>query len=365
MLSLVQGFINPAVRRDAAFRGIFSDADYAAVDAFYDSQPALPPTPLHEFPSLAELLGLGALTVKDESCRFGLSAFKALGARYAMERLGRGALRSGVVCATAGNHGRAVARTARDLGVPCTIFVPQPASHASTAEHAVRRARVEGMRADGATLIDVTASYEEAVELAAAFANRTSAAIVSDTGWPGYEAIPRDIMAGYTRLFREAAHQWTARPDVVIVQAGVGGLACAAASWFAFHHGAGRPFLVVCEPDGFACLLGAARAGRAVRLSADRNGEAPHTFMAGLRCAEVSHAAWPAVRDGVDAFVAIADAHAAEAIDHLAPRIEAGPSGACGVGALLAMMSEPVLRDVREACLRRSARVLAIVTEGK
>ena len=364
---LVHAVLNPAVRRDAAYRGMFSAAEYASVDAFYDARQSLRPTPLSELPALAAALGLGGLMVKDESGRFGLSAFKSLGARYAMERLGRPALEKGVVCATAGNHGRAVARAAREIRVRCTVFVPALATDAPSDERAVRVARVAGMREDGADVVDVDGTYEEALERAAAHAASTGATIVSDTAWPGYETVPRDVMAGYTRLFSEASTQWTAPPDVVIVQAGVGGLLCAGASWFAFHHGPGRPYFIGCEPDGFACLLESARRGRPTRL--DRTGD--RTMMAGLRCAEPSHAAWPAVRDGVDAFVSIPDTYTVRAMARLSaessdPRIEAGPSGACGIGALLAIRAELALAPVRDAAaFGGSTRVLAIVTEGK
>lgn len=395
----MRALLNPAVRRDARFRGLFSAGDYAAVEAFYESRPSLPPTRLAELPLLAASLGLGAVMVKDESERFGLSAFKSLGARYAMERLGRATMAAGVVCATAGNHGRAVARTARDMGVPCTVLVPAPAPEAGLEERAVRDARVAGMRADGAEVIDVPGSYEEAVERAVAHANKTGATIISDTAsrggtpphqnLPDDESVPRDIMAGYTRLFTEASRQWIAPPDVVVVQGGVGGLVCAAASWFAFHVGAERPFLIACEPDDSACLLESARAGGPVRLGLSprssrmnarrsrRGGTAfrvpaiQTTIMAGLRCAQPSYAAWPTVRDGVDAFMSIPDSFALRAMESLAggsgdPRIDAGPSGACGVGALIAVASEPVLHEVRNACgLGRSTRVLAVVTEGK
>ena len=59
----------------------------------------------------------------------------------------------------------------------------------------------------------------------------TGATILSDTAWPGYEEIPRWIMAGYTQVFEEAYNQWDRPPDVMFVQGGVGGLVCAAANW--------------------------------------------------------------------------------------------------------------------------------------
>jgi len=360
--------LNRSVRRDPAYRGSFSAADYAAVEAFYGSTPSLAPTPLRQLTSLASALGLGQLMVKDESARFGLTAFKSLGVRYAVDRLGREALQAGVVCATAGNHGRAVARAARDLGVPCTVFLPALVDRASAEEQAIRRARVDGLQADGAHVVAVSGSYEEAVARAAAHGSATGAVIVSDTAWPGYEAIPHDIMAGYTRLFTEASRQWPEAPDVVIVQGGVGGLVCAAANWLAFHGAGRRPFLIACEPDGWACLMESARIGGLAHLTTPSQ---PPTMMAGLRCLEASPAAWPAVRDGVDAFVAIPDAFAVKAMHELAgrgadPSIAAGPSGACGIAALMALVSQPLMRDVRDACrLGPSTRVLAIVTEGK
>jgi diaminopropionate ammonia-lyase len=361
----VRALLNPAVRRDEEYRGLFSADDYRAVDGYYDSQPSLAPTPLLSCPHLAASLGIGSLIVKDESARFGLQAFKSLGARYAMQRLGRHALKGGVVCATAGNHGRAVARAAAELGVECTVFLPARSAVADEIERRVREQRIAGMRADGARVVDVAGTYEEAVALAAAHARTQGSVVVSDTGWPGYEQIPRDIMAGYTRLFTEASRQWSEPPDVVFVQGGVGGLVCAAASWLAFTAGSTRPYLIACEPDGAACLLESASAGSPVELQSVR------TFMAGLRCATPSTAAWPAIRDGVDAFVSIADSFASLAMIRLSghggdPRIDAGPSGACGIGALLAMQEDPALRPVRESCrLDRSTRVMAVATEGK
>ncbi len=336
-----------------------------AVDDFYDSHPSLPPTPLLDYSRLAASLGIGALMVKDESARFRLPAFKTLGARYAMERLGRRALQAGVACATAGNHGRAVARAAADMGIRCTVFVPAIAADATEDERQIRQRRIAGMRADGAEVVDVPGSYEQAVAMAASHAQTERTTVVSDTGWPGYERIPRDIMAGYTRLATEASRQWQAPPDLVVVQGGVGGLVCAIASWFAFMHGSARPYFIACEPDGAACLLESAKAGAAIRL------ESAHTFMAGLRCATPSTTAWATIADGVDAFVTIPDAVARQAMDVLNegggdPRIAAGPSGACGIAALLALESDPALQSVRDACgLSRSTRVLAVVTEGK
>lgn len=371
----MRAFLNPAVRRDIRYRGRFSDEEYREVDRFYSAHPELRPTPLLMLPELSVATGIGMLYLKDETARFALNAFKIVGVRYAVARLGAQMVRRGLVCATSGNHGRAVARVAREAGVECTVFVPAAPAHAqvntSTTEGAspdtaTRAARVQAMREDGAHVIDVAGSYEEAVARASAFGDTTGATIVSDTSWPGYEQIPAWIMAGYTRLFEEAAGQWNAPPDVVIVQGGVGGLVCAAANWFAWHFGPNRPFLIACEPDGAACLLESARGGAPVRLTAT------DTIMAGLRCAEPSPAAWPAIRDGIDAFVSIPDTRALEAMRVLSRphgddgALAAGPSGACGVGTLLAIAAggAPAETVRHTARLGRSTRVMAVVTEG-
>ncbi|MEZ5285235.1 MAG: pyridoxal-phosphate dependent enzyme [Vicinamibacterales bacterium] len=116
-------FLPPRLRPASAF---FSESEFAAVDAFFAARPALMPTPLVSLPRLAARLGVGELLVKDETARFGLNAFKLLGARFAIEQLasaGRLPEETTLVCASEGNHGRAVAHTAlRWASAPaCTV----------------------------------------------------------------------------------------------------------------------------------------------------------------------------------------------------------------------------------------------------
>ena len=362
----MRGILNDRVRLDSGFRGLFTDAEHGAVRDYYRERPALSPTPLHRLHGFARATGLGEVSVKDESGRFGLNAFKILGVSYAVQRLGASAVAPGLVCATTGNHGRAVARAARDHGVECTVFVPAGSPARDALETATREARIGAMRTDGAVVVLVDGSYEDAVRLAAAHGAETGRTIVSDTSWPGYEQIPRWIMAGYTQLFEEASHQWDRRPDAIVVQGGVGGLVCAAASWAAWRYGGDRPVVIACEPDSAACLLESAAAGGLVMSRGDLS-----TIMSGLRCAEASPAAWPAIDAGVHAFVTVPDSLVVAALDRLRnpggsdPSIHAGPSGACGVAAVVALITAPELEEVRDACrLNRESRILAVVTEG-
>ncbi|HWF86567.1 MAG TPA: pyridoxal-phosphate dependent enzyme, partial [Vicinamibacterales bacterium] len=232
-----------------------------------------------------------------------------------------------LVCASEGNHGRAVARVARERSLHAIVYMRRSAA----------QARVDAIRDEGADVVLVDGTYDDAVKLVAGKAEGTrGVTIVSDTAWPGYEGIPRAIMAGYTWIMTEAARQWAPHPpDIVIVQAGVGGLAAAVASWLAarLHP---RPFFICAEPTGAACVRAAIAAGRAASLVPE------DTIMNGLRCGEVSSLALPVLLATVDASVLVDDQSAIEAVEQFrnpcgadAP-IEAGASGACGLAALSA-----------------------------
>jgi diaminopropionate ammonia-lyase len=334
------------------------------VHGYYTAHPELAPTPLRSLRSFADRLGVAAVYAKDETNRFGVNAFKIVGVQYAVHRLGDQAAARGLVCATAGNHGRAVARVARHKHLRCTVFVPVLRT-SDPVEMRTRTARVAAMREDGATVVDVDGTYEDAVAEAARFGERTNATVISDTSWEGYEEIPRWIMAGYTQLFQEALSQWEAPPTLVVIQGGVGGLVGAAASWFAHELGSERLYFIAAEPENAACLLTSAEAGRPLTIDSSLD-----TIMAGLRCATPSPAAWPAIERGVDAFVTVPDAAALAAMKELdeAPppeRITSGPSGVCGLAALAAIAQDPAMAELRAAAgLDRSTRALVVITEG-
>ena len=352
-------FFTNATARATPSPGLFTADEYAQVAAFYDPHPQITPTPLRHLPALAAELGLGELLVKDETARGGLPAFKITGVAFTIDRLlasGQINADSVLVAATAGNHGRALACVARDHGLRAKIYVPFDAAPA----------RVAAIRGEGAEIIVSNGNYDFAVKQAADDAKANSWVVVSDTSWSGYEQIPRWIKAGYTRVMMEAAQEWKAPPDVVLVQGGVGGLVCAALSWLCHALGHERPYFIACEPRGSACLLEAARAGHAVTLN-----DPPPTLMECLRCGEASAIASPLISAAADAFVAIDDKCCARAMRRLArplgadSAIIAGASGACGLASLLAILHDETLRPVRDASgLNPASRVLVIVTEG-
>ncbi len=339
---------------------LFTAADRAAARRFFADRPTLEPTPLEPLPALARSIGLGALHVKDESSRFGLNAFKLLGARFAIESLlADGTIRRGdtLACASEGNHGRAVARTAKEVGCAARVYL----------SGAVTPARAEAIASEGATIQRVAGTYDDAVRQMARDAEAQGWTVVSDTSWEGYTRIPHLIMLGYTRMVDEIAEALTpaTRPDAIFVPAGVGGLLAAVA--VAAHDAwTPAPRVIAVEPASAACLQASARAGRATPVPGPFT-----TDMGGLRCGEVSPLAFDGARAHVDSYIGIDDGWAERALRRLARPLEgdralkAGLSGAATLGGLFAVLDDPAAAPLRQHLnLGASSTVVVIASEG-
>ncbi|MCK4461487.1 MAG: diaminopropionate ammonia-lyase [candidate division Zixibacteria bacterium] len=357
----------------------FSAPDISAV---HRSLPEYRPTPLLSLPNLAHELGIGEILVKDESHRFGLKAFKALGSAYAIYRFVQKHLHEAgrqyppadqfyrestlpkgtfVFCtATDGNHGRGVAWIARKLSQRAVIYMPTNSA----------RARIQNIRKEGAEVIVVDGTYDDAVARCAKDALAHGWQIISDTSWPGYEEIPRWIQAGYLTMFGEIHANNDADIDIVIVPAGVGALAAAAAWYYNRVYPEPRPKLVSVEPVGADCLLQSilSETGEPVSLKGELA-----SIMAGLNCGTPSQVAWPFVKLGFDLFMTVTDDAAREAMRTYYypkgedPRIISGESGAAGLAALLTLCNESSIAaaDARAHLdLSPSTKVLLLNTEG-
>jgi diaminopropionate ammonia-lyase len=333
----MRAFTNPAYA-PAAVPAPVDDAP-----AFHRGLEGYAPTPLHD-------LGEG-VWLKDESDRLGLPAFKVLGASWAVER----ALRDDpsvptLVAASAGNHGRAVAHVAALRGLRCRVHLPARAVPA----------RREAIAGEGAEVVMVDGTYEDAVARAAADGRGPGCFELADVGASGPA---RWVIDGYATLFSElgddpagglaspgALPQGLGRPpqggfDVALVPVGVGSLGAAAARWGA---AVGTPVIAV-EPDVAACLTASLAAGEPTVI------ETPGTAMAGLDCAAVSAAAWPTLLPGIRGTITVDDAEVRAAMRALAARgLAIGDSGAATYAAL------PCLREA----FGDFARILLIATEG-
>jgi diaminopropionate ammonia-lyase len=333
----------------------------APARSFHRRLPGYRATPLRQAPAIAAKLGLDRLWIKDETVRLGLPSYKILGASWAAyrllaERLGhepdwtglaqlRAALqplgRATLVAATDGNHGRAVARSARWFGLRARILVP-----AGTAP-----ARIAAIGSEGAAVEVVTGDYDDAVTRAREDAGADDI-VVSDTARPGDTAGPEWVAEGYATITTEIEEALGGEsPDVVAVQMGVGTLAATVV------RGMGhRARVIVVEPATAACGLESAAAGRSVPV------RGPHpSIMAGLNCGTVSTTAWPVLRTGVHTFVAVDDTWAEDAVRELhAVGLAVGETGAAGLAGVRALARDAGGPD--RSLLGRSA--LVICTES-
>lgn len=300
------------------------------------------PTPVRRLDALAVELGVAAVEVKDESSRFGLPAFKILGASWAVERTlrDRPAVHT-LVAASAGNHGRAVARAAAGRGLASRVFLPERSL----------TARREAIAGEGAEVVVVRGSYEHAVAAAARAARDEGIALIADVGEAGAAAW---VIDGYATLFSEAARQTSY--DLILVPVGVGSLAAAAAR----HSAQVGARVVSVEPARAACLSASLQRGAPSRI------ETPGTVMAGLDCAEVSPAAWPSLHSGIAGAVTVTDHEAELAVRELSANgLTIGESGAAPLAGVRALMTDEACRELREHLgINQRTRVLMIATEG-
>lgn len=169
-----------------------------SIAQFTGSLPGFEQTNLIALPTIANEVGAKQVFVKDESVRWGLPAFKILGASWGINKaiiakcglpedaglgeVGAAARAHGVklYAATEGNHGRAVARMAKTFGIESVIYV-QRYMISSTQDL---------IRGEGAEVIVVQGDYDFAVQEAAREAKLTSGILVQDTAFEGYEEIP-------------------------------------------------------------------------------------------------------------------------------------------------------------------------------
>ncbi|MBX2991224.1 MAG: diaminopropionate ammonia-lyase [Bacteroidetes bacterium] len=361
-------FVNPSFEPDSSF-----EKPGRTPLEFHRKLQGYKPTPLHSLPSLASQLGVAGVYVKDESSRLGLPAFKILGASWATYRvlcdrfpdlqtdwrtvddLRERVNSSGPIVlysATDGNHGRAVARVAKLFGLKAYIFVPK-----GTAE-----ARICAIESEGASVMIVDGTYDEAVERAERDAINAGGLLIQDNGWAGYEQIPRYVVEGYSTMLHEIddalATMSQPQPTHVLVQIGNGSFAEAVVR---HYRGSGSSTTIIgVEPDSAACALESVKAGNIVRIPG------PHTLMmVGMNCDSPSLVSFPVMQKGIRCFVSISDEKAMEAMRLLAESgIVSGETGAAGMGALLEMFSDKNDEMRKKLDIDSYSRVLVISTEG-
>ena len=311
------------------------------------------PTPLIELNKLSKELNLNKIFYKDESKRFDLKSFKALGGAYAVEKVSNGNKDIVVATATAGNHGRSVAWGARRLGLKCKIFISEFVSDA----------RGQAMAKLGADVVKVKGNYEKSLIECIKQSTEHNWQIVQDVAWKDYMVVPKYTMAGYTVMMKEIVDQINKdKISHIILQAGVGGMAGAMIAGIARYLD-NIPTTITVEPDSAACVLESIRTGKIEKIDIKRE-----SLMGGMSCGEVSLVPWEILKNSVKYCISLPDDDIAKTMKLLGnanfsnEKIIAGENSAPGVISLIASCEDEKIKKKIE--LNKDSNVLLIGCEG-
>ena len=311
------------------------------------------PTPLVELNKLSEKLNLNKIFYKDESKRFNLKSFKALGGAYAVERVSNGNNKIVVATATAGNHGRSVAWGAKRLGLECKIFISEN----------VTEARGKAMSDLGAEVIKVKGNYENSLMECINQSTKNNWQIVQDVAWKDYIKVPKYTMAGYTVMMKEIVDQIGKKKiSHIILQAGVGGMAGAMIAGVA-RYLKDIPISIIVEPVSAACVMESIKSGKIEKI--DIKSE---SLMGGMSCGEVSLVPWEILKSSIKYCISLPDDDIAKTMKLLRnanfsnDKIVAGENAVPGVISLIASCEDEKLKEKIQ--LDKNSNILLIGCEG-
>jgi len=322
---------------------------YSSISSWKDYSP----TPLIELNKLSKELNINKIFYKDESKRFNLNSFKALGGAYAVEKISKGNKNIVVATATAGNHGRSVAWGARRLNLKCKIFISEFVSDA----------RGKAMRDLGAEIIKVKGNYEKSLIECIKQSNENKWQIVQDVAWKDYTIVPKLTMAGYATMMKEIVDQIkTDQITHIILQAGVGGMAAAMIAGIAGYLDY-VPITIVVEPDSAACVLESIKTGKIEKIDIKRE-----SLMGGMSCGEVSLIPWQIIKNSVKYCISLPDDNIGKTMKLLRnssfsdESIIAGENSAPGIISLIASCEDEKIKQKLQ--LNKYSNILLIGCEG-
>ena len=311
------------------------------------------PTPLLLLDKLSTELKLKRIFYKDESKRFHLKSFKALGGSYAVEKITKGNKEIMISTATAGNHGRSVAWGSKKLGIKCKIFISEYVSET----------RAKAMRGFGADVIRVKGNYEDSLNECIKQSNQNNWQIVQDVAWKNYMLVPKLTMAGYSVMMKEISEQINnQKVSHIILQAGVGGMAAAMVAGLAryLNH---IPQIIIVEPDSAACVLASINTGKIEKISIEKE-----SIMGGMSCGEVSLVPWQILKKSVNYCVTVSDDYISKTIKYLAncelshEKIIGGECSTPGIISLIGLCNDAKIR--KKINLNEDSNVLLFGCEG-
>lgn len=354
------------------------------VQQFHKTMAEYKETPLVELKMLATKLKVNNIFVKDESFRFDLNAFKALGGTYAVAKIICEKLNIDIkdasfkyfnspeilpqikdmvfVTATDGNHGRGLAWAVNKMGCKSVVYMPKGSSNT----------RLQAIIDAGADASITDLNYDDAVRLATKMAEENDWILVQDTAWEGYENIPNWITQGYSTMALESFNQLKEKgfqgPTHIFLQAGVGSMAGSVLGFYANVLKEQCPKVVIMEAHNANCIY------KSILLN-DGNPHAVEgdlqTIMAGLACGEANPVTWEVIKNFAFASVSCPDPVSAHGSRVLANPIEpdkrviSGESGSLGIGLVSVILENDTYKVMKDDLgLNEDSIILCFNTEG-
>jgi len=310
------------------------------------------PTPLESLNKLSNELKLKNIFYKDESKRFGLKSFKALGGAYAVEKITKGKKDVIVSTATAGNHGKSVAWGAKNLGLNCKIFISENVSET----------RAEEMRNLNAEVIRVKGNYEDSLNFCKEESKKNNWEIIQDVAWPDYELVPKLTMAGYSTIIKEISFQTNEYITHIFLQAGVGGMAAGLVAGVA-NYFKKVPKIIIVEPENANCVMQSIENNTPTSVDIKKE-----SIMGGMSCGEVSLVPWQILKNSVNNCVSVSDKFVSQTVAMLADKvvcdisIEGGECSTPGITSLISCCNNDETKNALE--INENSNILLIGCEG-
>ena len=309
-------------------------------------------TPLIKLDKLNKNLKLNNIFYKDESKRFHLKSFKALGGAYAVEKISKNQSKITVSSATAGNHGKSVAWGAKRLKLKCKIFVSQYVS----------RSRVEEIKKFGAEVIRVKGNYEDSLKKCQILSKKNNWKIIQDVATKNYKYVPQLTMAGYSILIKEISEQTNQYITHIFLQAGVGGLAAGLVAGVAKYFKR-IPKIIIVEPDRADCVLQSIKSKKLKKIKIKKE-----SIMGGMSCNKMSLVPWQILKKASNCCVSVSDKNVAGTVASLKDKkfsktsIIGGECATPGIIALIGICNNKKTRKLIN--LNQNSNVLVIGCEG-
>ncbi len=309
-------------------------------------------TPLLKLEKLNRNLKLNNIFYKDESKRFHLKSFKALGGAYAVEKISKGKKNIIISSATAGNHGKSVAWGAQRLGLQCKIFVSQYVSET----------RVKEIEKFGADVIRVRGNYENSLNECKKLSKKNNWIIVQDVSTKNYSHVPLLTMAGYSIMIKEISKQTTHYITHIFLQAGVGGMAAGVVAGVAKYFKR-IPKIIIVEPDGADCVMQSIKSKKLKKIKIKKE-----SIMGGMSCNEMSLIPWQVLKKASDCCVTVNDSKVPKTVAMLKDKklskktIIGGECATPGIISLISLCNNPKKKKLIN--LSEKSNVLVIGCEG-